>query len=247
MKKSMLTAALALGILLAAESFASAQVVVEYKRRTGTSTLLLRYDGGYYYGCGYWWNPSPYYYVPYTYGAVPYYGAVPLYRPIAAYHDAYYAARPVYYPSPTVTTTPVSPERVRKLRMHKDVEEGIKRFKAGYYRGALDAFRSAFLADTDSPMLQLYLGLALVGAGDLRNAEKAFRGAFESLKPEEALAVELPKLLKDAGGFEKAASTSPLSAGVVAFLLGKKDAARAELDRVKDDPAARKLLDHLGK
>ncbi|MBI2898939.1 MAG: hypothetical protein HYY17_02030 [Planctomycetes bacterium] len=240
MKKWMLTGALAIGILLAAESAAPAQIVVEYRDQSGRGTIVLRTYGGYYYGCGYYWS-TPYYGGPYYTG----WTGARFYRP--AYWEPYTATRPVVYPRSDVTTAPVSSERLRKARMHKDVEEGMRRFKAADWRGAVDAFREAFLADTDSGAMQFYLGLALTGAGDLRNAEKAFRGAFESLKPEEALAVELPKLLRDAAKFEASAAPSPLAAGVVAFLLGKKDAARAELGKAKDDPAARKLLDHLGK
>jgi len=116
----------------------------------------------------------------------------------------------------------------------------------------VESFREAFLADTESGMAQLCLGLALSASGDRRNADKALRGAFASLKPDEALSMDFAGWFRDVqerqrleSALEKA-SDGRLAAGVVAFLLGRKDIAKSELSKVKDDPAARKLLDHLG-
>jgi hypothetical protein len=250
MKNLGLSVALALAILVASESLAGAQgVYVEYKKQNKNSSLTITYSGGYSTGYGYGYG-----YGAYGYGGTYYSpGYASYYRPPYAspyYHPYYHGSRPVANYAPVYSSSPVSAERVLKIRMQKDVEEGLRRFRSADYRRAVDAFRAAFLADTDSAVLQLFLGLSLAGAGDLRNAEKAFRGAFEHLKPEEALGADLPKLFRDTKEEERFVSSvasSPLVSGVVAYLMGRKDAAKGALNAVKDDPAARKLLEVLAK
>lgn len=238
---------LALVIVLASETIASAQgVYVEYKKQNKNSSLVITYSGGYSYGYG-----------GYGYGYSGYQGytnylATGYYRPYGSgyYHPYYYGSRPVYNYAPVYSSSPVSAERILKIRMQKDVEEGLRRFRAADYKRAVESFRSAFLADTDSAVMQLFLGLSLAGAGDLRNAEKAFRGALEGLKPEEALGADLAKLFRDSkeeGRYVASAASSPLVSGIVAFLMGRKDVAKGALEKAKEDPAARKLLDHLSK
>jgi hypothetical protein len=263
MKKLLLTGALTVAILVLSAAAADAQVQIDYTKKGKNYTFQFTYNSGYYYGYGgygygYTGYPGTFYggyggFPGYTYGGS--YGGVgtygtgyyrPYYPP--PYNDPYYGSRPVQNYSPVYSQSPMSAERMARIQMQKDVEEGLARFKKADYRGATDAFRRAFLADTDSAMMQLLLGAALAGAGDSKNADKAFRSAFESLKPEEALGFDLPKRFRDMKEEERYVSRlDGLSAGVVAFLRGDKEKARAELGEVKDDPAARKLLDHLGK
>lgn len=234
---------LALVIVLASETLAGAQgIVVEYNKKNKNSQLTITYSGGYSYGYGGY---------GYGYGYSGWQGYTNYggyYRPY--YNPYYYGSRPVYNYAPVYSSSPVSAERVLKIRMQKDVEEGLKRFHAAEYKRAVESFRAAFLADTDSAVMQLFLGLSLAATGDLRNAEKAFRGAFETLKPEEALGADLPKMFRDTKEEERylaSVASSPLISGIVSFLLGRNDVAKGTLEKVKTDAAARKLLDHLAK
>jgi tetratricopeptide (TPR) repeat protein len=238
MKNWMWIGALALAIFLTSETFAEAQVIIEYKKQNKISSWILTYSGGYSYGYGNGWMP---------YGISTYSG-LPLYRssrPIYVYDT-----RPIYNYSPVYSSSSDSSERLLKMRLQKEIEVGIRRFQEADYRGAREAFREAFLSDTDSGVAQLYLGVALAGIGDFRNAERAFRSAFDALKPEEALALDLPILFRDVreeNRYVASLSPSPLTAGGIAFLMGRKEQARSELEKVKDDPLSRKLLDHLRK
>lgn len=239
MKKMLLTGALTLTIWIASETMAGAQVYVESRSHSNHRSLRVTYSSGYGFGYTPWvWGSSPV--VLTTYRPVPYY-RVP-------YYPYYAGTRVIYNYAPVYATLPESAERANRLRMQEEVGAGIRRFQRADYRGAVESFRRGFLASTDSGLLELYLGLALVGTGDLRNAEKAMRSAFESLKPEDALGIDLPILFQDAAEESRfVAANSPLIAGVVQFLLNRGDAAREELRKVPKDPAARKLLDRLSK
>ena len=56
-------------------------------------------------------------------------------------------------------------------------------FRKGNYPGALSSFKKAYLGDTDSSAVQFHFALALAGAGDFRNADRAFSAALEDRAP----------------------------------------------------------------
>lgn len=246
MRKLLLTGALTAAILIASARMAGAQTVIEYRKDNRGNSVTLSYSGWGFGGYGL--NPFfPYPSTMSAYGGAAYYG-IPYVR--RTYYVYMNGSPAVYNYSPVYSSAPSSAERAAKARRQQDVEAGVERLKSADYRGALEAFRRGFVSDTDSGILQLYLGLALAGVGDVRNAERAFRGAFESLKPDEALGVNLPGLFRDskeANRYVAGVDGSDLASGVVAFLMGRKDAARGRLEKVKTDPAARKLLDPLSK
>lgn len=76
------------------------------------------------------------------------------------------------YPSPVAV--------VDESKSSRQIEEGRKRVKAGDYRGALDAFRAAVIADTEDDLAQAYFALGLILIGDGRNSDKALRSAVQA-------------------------------------------------------------------
>lgn len=90
-----------------------------------------------------------------------------------------------YYGRPSVTATaagPVPPpqggiDRTPQLTSLHEIEEGRRRFRMGDYRGAVDSFRSAVVATTDSPVAQAWFAVSLIALGEGRNADKALRSA----------------------------------------------------------------------
>ena len=239
MRNLLLTWALTLAIWIASETMVGAQVYVEYRSSTANRSLRITYSSGWACGVVPWgWGNSLY--------RLSNYGTLPR----VPYYPYYVGHRIVTDYAPVYLVSPVSAERANRLRMHEDVEEGIRRFRAADYRGAVDAFRKAFLVSTDEGLLQLWLGLALAGSGDFRNAEKAIRGAFETLNPAEGLGIDLPASFRDPSEesrFLGMLAKNPWLAGVTAFLMGRKDEARRELEKLPQDAVTRKLLDPLSK
>lgn len=58
------------------------------------------------------------------------------------------------------------------------LEEGRRRFRLADYRGALDGFREAVVADGSDGAAEAHFALALAATGDHRNADKALRSAL---------------------------------------------------------------------
>jgi hypothetical protein len=112
---------------------------------------------GGYYGYGYGYGPGGYY--PGSWGGDGYYGR---------HHLATTAAGPLSGPQPAPDAQGIS------LR---EIEEGRRRFRMGDYRGAVDSFRSAVVATTDSPVAQAWFAVSLIAAGEGHNADKALRSA----------------------------------------------------------------------
>jgi len=80
------------------------------------------------------------------------------------------AAGPLAPPQGAIDRTP-------QLISLREIEEGRRRFRMGDYRGAVDSFRSAVVATTDSPVAQAWFALSLIALGEGRNADKALRSA----------------------------------------------------------------------
>jgi len=69
-------------------------------------------------------------------------------------------------------------EKMEKLSSSKQIDLGRFRFRSGDYKGALDEFRQAVVADP-SAAAQAHFAVALAVTGDLKNADKALRGAVD--------------------------------------------------------------------
>jgi hypothetical protein len=118
------------------------------------------YGGGYYYGGG----------------GCRYRGAFA--RPYAATEVA----------GPVNRSGPVS-DRIPEFTSAREMEEGRRRLKSGDYRGAVDDFRSAVAAHTESPLAQAWFAVALVIAGDGKNADKALRAAAAAGVPSDKVSL----------------------------------------------------------
>jgi len=157
-----------------------------------------------------------------------------------------------YFSRPTVTSTaggsgsssPGAIDRTPQLTSVREIEEGRRRFRIGDYRGALDSFRSAVVATTDSPVAQAWVGVSLIAVGEGRNADKALRSAVAGgLAPE---AVSLDGLFHDDKervriivALAKVGADGSLAAAYALSLSGEP----ARLQRLaKKDPVARLLL-----
>jgi len=173
------------------------------------------YGGGYYYGGG----------------GYRYRGAFS--RPYAATEVA----------GPVNRTGPVA-DRLPEFNSAREIEEGRRRLKSGDYKGAVDDFRSAVAAHTESPLAQAWFAVALVIAGDGRNADKALRAAAAAGLPSDKLS------LADAFHDEKERVRVIVA---LARITGEGGLAAAyALDRLGEpvrlkqlaekDPAARQLL-----
>jgi tetratricopeptide (TPR) repeat protein len=244
MKNLVLGTVLTVVFLVALESMADAQgITLEYKRQTSNSELVVTWSGGY-WGSGYAYG----YGTGYGYGCRYPVGSSYVYPgsyyrfPRYSYSTLYYGSRAVYNYSPVL---PRSEGRKGILSVRKEVEEGLRYFRRGNYAGALASFKRAYLADTGSAPVRFLFGLALVGAGDSRNADKAFTGALEDLSPADVRGTDLSSMfgsVRQEEEFGKRAVPGSLSAGVVALLLGDEAGAKKILSAQKKNAAARKLL-----
>lgn len=113
--------------------------------------------GGGYYGGG-------------TYGG--YYGYPGYYGGYEGYGHPQYPAAGVAGPAPAPES-----RRTPETASLREIQEGQRRFQTGDYKGAVDAFRSAVVASTDSPLAQAWFAVSLIVTGDGRNADKALRSA----------------------------------------------------------------------
>ncbi|HLY11615.1 MAG TPA: hypothetical protein VKW04_20100 [Planctomycetota bacterium] len=180
-------------------------------------------SGGYYgYGLGGGY-PSEFW------GGDRYYG-----RP---HYGSATAAGPMGPPQPPADRTPQS----SSLR---EIEEGRRRFHVGDYHGALDAFRSAVVATTDSPVAQAWFAVCLIAVGDGRNADKAIRTAASGGLSAGALSLDgqfrdEKERVRMIVTLAKVGSEGSLAAAYALSLAGEPARLRQLAEK---DPAARLLL-----
>jgi hypothetical protein len=199
----MKTFALSIALLAGMAAAAQAQVTFDYSRTTRNSSLTVTYSSGFgYYGYGGYGYGTGFFYGGYGVGGYGGY-AGPLTYSYGGYGDAFgggyyggyryrgaygrpYAATEVA--GPTARTGPVS-DRVPEYTAAREIEEGRRRLKAGDYRGAVDDFRSAVAAHTESPLAQAWFAVALAIAGEGKNADKALRAAAAAGVPTDKISL----------------------------------------------------------
>ena len=119
-----------------------------------------------------------------------------------------------------------------------------RRLKAGDYRGAVDDFRSAVAAHTDSPLAQAWFAVALSIAGDGKNADKALRAAAASDVPSERISLadgfrDERERVRVIVALARVTGEGSLAAAFALDRIGEP----ARLKQLADkDPAARQLL-----
>lgn len=181
------------------------------------------WSGGYGYGTWYGYPYHPYgnSYHPYSYRSI---------------------SPDSYAPIPRLLGRAVA-DRPAELEIARRIERGRARFKAADYRGALDEFREAVIADATSGAAQAHFALALIVAGDGRHADKALRAAAERMPFEK---IDLPSLLRDekerariVAALGRVAGEGALAAAWARMLAG--DASRLK-EMAEKDPVAKKLL-----
>ena len=168
-------------------------------RRTTFSGTSPGYGWGNGYGSGTGYNPGSGWWTGGGYGGgcrpgyiVGYPGFGTIWTGTGGYYGYYGGC---YYPGswcgdgyfgrPIVTATAAGPlppaqgalDRTPQLTSLREIEEGRRRFRLGDYRGAVDSFRSAVVATTDSPVAQAWFAVSLIALGEGRNADKALRSA----------------------------------------------------------------------
>ncbi len=243
---------------------ADAQVVVRYHRAGKNYTLDLRArfggDCGYGYGYGYgngWGTP----YVPTTYPGTPYvyspgwygsrYPAVPVVRTWGGY-----VGRPVYgyriepwiYDPPIVAPVPAAlSDGARAAGTDSLLADGRAAWRAGDPARALAIFKEAVGGNLKHGAAQVHMGLALLAAGDGRNADKAVRSGLELISDRELLEIDLKSCFKDpkAGARYAAAletvgpGRGSFAAGLARLLLGDKARAAALLGPLGEPASVR--------
>jgi hypothetical protein len=146
----------------------------------GTSTssgFFSGYGGGWiggyrpgliagYPGFGTAWSGTGGYYGAGYYGGYPGYG----------WGEGHYG-RPTPPAAGVAGPNAPSIDRTPSGTASREIEEGRRRFRTGDYRSALDAFRSAVVATPDNPVAQAWFAVALIAAGEGKNADKAIRAA----------------------------------------------------------------------
>lgn len=151
-----------------------------------------------------------------------------------------------------VDAKPRSPS-LPKAESEAALREGRARWRAGDQAGALAAFKKAVANDLASGVARLHMALALLAAGDLRNADRAVESALAGLGgPDDVATLKLDELFRNAKErekFEVKLFTSKDGAGALAValaqhLLGMKEKAKALLDK-SEEPAAKKLAELL--
>jgi hypothetical protein len=206
------------------------------------------YGYGYGYGYGGWFGgPRPC--LPYSYGgasaygfsyASPFGGYTYYSGPVTPPGYAWYRCSD-YAPPPVIVPRPAEPTPVSVSA--REIEEGRRLFKAADYKGAVDAFREAVVADVDNASAQAWFALALAVTGDYRNADKALRAAAERAPFGK---VDLKDLFRDAKErarildiLAKGAGEGTLTGAWVRALEGDPAGLK---QRAEKDAAARKLL-----
>lgn len=126
----------------------------------------------------------------------------------------------------------------------REIEEGRRRFRSADYKGAVDSFRAAVVAATEYPVAQAWFAVALIAAGDGRNADKAIRSAAASGLPPGALSLD--GLFRDEKervrlivALAKTGTEGGLAAAYALSLAGEP----VRLKQLSEkDPAAKRLL-----
>lgn len=185
-----------------------------------------------YPGFGTAWSGAGSYYGTGAYGAFPGTG----------WGEGYYGRHT--FPAAGVAG-PLAPsvDRTPSGTAWREIEEGRRRFRTGDYRSALDAFRSAVVATPDNPVAQAWFAVALIAAGEGKNADKAIRaaaagglapgalsleGLFRDEKERVRVIVALAKVGVD-GGLAAAYALSLAGEPVRLKQLSEKDAAARRL------------------
>jgi len=144
-----------------------------------------------------------------------------------------------------------APAPTPRVESEAAVVEGRAHWRAGETGAALDSFKKAVSADVKYGSAQLHMALALVAAGDLRNADKAVRSALDLVRgPEDISALKLDDLFrspKEKARFEAkltvgADGTGSLAVALAHHLMGRKAKASAILAAMKDPIAARLVV-----
>lgn len=219
----------------------------------GTGIGGSYYGGGYGYGYGY---PGSGYYSPggpmaYSLGAGSYYSG-----PYGGgYYGGYYGGFGGYHAGLSrpyasadaagpVNRSGLVPDRMAEFASVREIEEGRKRLKMGDYRGAVDLFRAAVTAQTDSPLAQAWFAVALAITGDARNAEKSLRAAAAGgLAAERIGLVDGFRDEKERARVVASLSRSGGDGGLaVAFALSAAGEPAKLKQMAEKDPVARQLL-----
>ncbi|HVR83303.1 MAG TPA: hypothetical protein VMU54_03270 [Planctomycetota bacterium] len=190
-----------------------------------------------YLGFGSLWGGYGGYYGGYGGGGYSYPGTWPGEGYFGRPHAATATAGPTPPLQPAIDRTP----QAMSLR---DIEEGRRRFRMADYRGAVDSFRSAVAATTDSPVAQAWFAVSLVALGEGRNADKALRSAVLSGLP--PASVSLDGLFRDEKekvrlivALAKVGTDGSLAAAYALSLAGEPVRLKQLAEK---DPAARLLL-----
>lgn len=155
-----------------------------------------------------------------------------------------YRISPVGDYTPRPGPAPLAAGRMDELASAKEIEVGRLRFKGGDYKGALNEFRSAVVADTTSGVAQAYFAVGLVVTGDHKNADKALRAAADraplgrkvDLTAHLASEKERARLMTMLG---KVAGDGALAAAYALSVMGDAEPLKKLSEK---DPAAKKLL-----
>ncbi|HZE95630.1 MAG TPA: hypothetical protein VE981_01255 [Planctomycetota bacterium] len=216
------------------------------------------YGSGYATGTGYGWSPAS----GWGYGGgcrpgfitgYPGFGAVWAgYRSgWGGYYGGYgYYGRDPWFGMPSAEATVAGPatapavDRSPGVAAVREMQEGRRRFHAGDYRGALDSFRSGVVATPDDAVAQAWFAVALMAAGDGRNADKALRAAAAAgLRPG---SLSLDGVFRDDKervrmivAFAKQGGDGSLAASYALSLAGEPVRLRQLAEK---DPVAKQLL-----
>jgi hypothetical protein len=174
-------------------------------------------------------------------GTGGYYGSGTGYAPWG--EDGYFGRSS--YPAASAAG-PVTPaiDRSPQATSAREIEEGRRRFRTGDYHGAVDSFRSAVVATTESPVAQAWFSVSLIAAGEGRNADKAIRAAALGGLPPGSLSLD--GLFKDDKervrlivSLAKVGPEGGLAAAYALSLAGEPVRLKQLAEK---DPAARLLL-----
>ncbi|HEU4338870.1 MAG TPA: hypothetical protein VFS19_02280 [Planctomycetota bacterium] len=141
-----------------------------------------------------------------------------------------------------------APKGAPRAESEAALRDGRARWKGGDYAGALGCFKKAVAEDLSNGAARLHMALALLEAGDLRNADKAVTSAVGIVRhADELAAIEFSKLFrneKERGKFEDKLivgrdGSGSLVVALAQHLLGLKAKAATTLEGSKDPAAAR--------
>lgn len=250
------------GALLAVTAgVAEAQVSFQYHRESRRRSLTITYGyPGYGAGYGYSYGPGivgrigggtfrftsvhPWSVGPYAgYSVYPYGGGAFVGAPGYSYYSGYPSCAftdyvPVHRPPQGAAA------RVQGPPADRGVEGGRRRFRLADYRGAVDEFRSAVVADPEDAVAKVYFALALAVTGDPRNADKALRSGVERAVPAK---IDLNGLFRDQKERTRVLASLAGVSGEGALTAAYGHALAGDASRLRQlagkDSVARRLLD----